>query len=158
MAKKKPKPTKAALEARKKNLLDWKADNPAGGSLKHGAHSDHIKRRYADGRTKEAKGLQAIIQGLVEDLGGQSDLTSAQQLILDNIRSKLIVLLQIGKYVERQDSIINKAGELLPCLGRNYTTYSESLRRDLEALFAVKRKKLTQSYQQALTAIEGGKK
>ncbi|MCK4488179.1 MAG: hypothetical protein KAU38_15650 [Desulfobacterales bacterium] len=158
MAPKGQKPTKAELEAGKKNLEKWRSDNPQGGNLKHGAHSDHIKRKYADGRTKEAKQLKAIIQGLVDDLGGHSDLTAAQRLILDNIRSKLIVLIQIGKHVEKHESLINDKGELLPCLGRNYTTYSESLRRDLEALFAVRRKRSPQSYRDALRAIEGGKK
>ncbi|NIM96664.1 MAG: hypothetical protein GTO24_00855 [candidate division Zixibacteria bacterium] len=72
--------------------------------------------------------------GLVADLGGQPNLTEAQRLLLANIRSKLIVLLQIGKYVERQDSIINTEGELIPCLGRNYTAFAEAIRRDLLAL------------------------
>ncbi|MDP6178386.1 MAG: hypothetical protein QGG48_00675 [Desulfatiglandales bacterium] len=58
---------------------------------------------------------------------------------MSNIKSKLIVLLQISAYVDKQDSIINDQGELLPCPWRNYTTCSESLRRDLEALFYFKR-------------------
>jgi len=86
------------------------------------------------------------------------DLSAAQCLILDNIKSKLIVLFQIGNYVDRLDSIINDQGELIPCLSRNYTTYSESLRRDLEALFAMKRKPVPLTYDKALRALEGVKK
>ena len=94
---------------------------------------------------------------LVADLGGPSELTSAQKLLLESIRSKLIVVFQISKYVDRQESIINDAGELLPCLGRHYTTYAESLRRDLEALFSVKRRDAPPSYDKALRALQGGK-
>ena len=33
-------------------------------------------------------------------------------------------------------TIFKEGGELIPCLGRNYLSYSESLRRDIESLFA----------------------
>jgi hypothetical protein len=97
------------------------------------------------------------MQGLINDLGGQTELTSAQLLLLDNIRSKLIVLFQISKYVDLQPSIIDSAGRLLPCLGRGYTTYAEALRRDLEALFAIRKKPAIQSYEKTLRALQGGK-
>ena len=97
------------------------------------------------------------MQGFMEDLGGRAELTSAQLLLLDSIRSKLIVLFQISKYVDQQESIITEKGELLPCLGRGYTTYSEALRRDLEALFAIRKKPAIQSYEKTLRALQGGK-
>ena len=78
--------------------------------------------------------------------------------LLNNIRSKLIVLFQIGAFVDRQESIITEKGELLPCLARGYTTYAEALRRDLEALFAIKRKPSTPSYEKTLRALQGGKR
>ncbi len=84
-------------------------------------------------------------------------MTHAQRLLLDNIKAKLIVIIQIGKYVDKQPNIINSQGELLPCLGKNYTTYAESLRRDLEVLFAVKRRSIGSAYEKALKALEGGK-
>lgn len=85
--------------------------------------------------------MALILKGLVDDLGGNDMVSSAQRLILDNIRAKIIVILQISKFVDRQSSIINEAGELLPCLGRNYTGYSEALRRDLECLMAMANRK-----------------
>ncbi len=155
--KKQTKQTKAEIEAGKRNLANWKAENPAGGNLKHGAHSGTIRKRYSDKRTTEGQQLATVMQRLVEDLGGASEISAPQTLLLDNIRSKLIVLFQISKYVDGQASIINETGELLPCLGRNYTVYTESLRRDLEALFSIKRKRAPLSYDKALKAIEGGK-
>ena len=150
--------SKAAREAGERNLAKWKEKNPSGGNLRHGAYSQEVRRKYSDNRYREAKQLKGVITNLIDDLGGADTLTAAQSLILDNIRSKLIVLFQIGKFVEGQESIINTDGELLPCLGRNYTAYSESLRRDLEALFAIKRKPALQSYENTLRMLEGGKK
>jgi hypothetical protein len=72
------------------------------------------------------------MKGLANDIG--PDLSAIQSLILDRVREKLIVLMQIGKYVDQKTSVINEKGELLSCLGRNYTGFSEALRRDLMAL------------------------
>ena len=161
MTKKKHKQTKAELQAGAANLAQYNKKVAEGesppGALKHGAFSKQIHRRYSDGRYKEAKRLNTVMNGLVEDLGGQSELTAAQSLLLNNIRSKLIVLFQIGAFVDEQETIINEKGELLPCLGRGYTTYAEALRRDLEALFAIKKKPAIQSYEKTLRALQGGK-
>jgi hypothetical protein len=159
--KKKKKKATNKSKAGPENLKKWQAENPEEAKtslLKHGAFSKQIRRRYTDKRTREGRQLEGVIRGLIDDLGGAGDLSAAQCLLLDNIKSKLIVLFQIGYYVDRLDSIITDQGELIPCLGRNYTTYSESLRRDLEALFAMKRKPVQLTYEKALRALEGGKK
>jgi hypothetical protein len=132
MAKKKKSKTKAELEAGAQNLADWKAENPSGGNLKHGAYSSQIRQRYSDKRTTEGRRLDAIMKSLANDIG--PELSAIQSLILDRVREKLIVLMQIGKYVDQKPSVIDEKGELLSCLGRNYTGFSEALRRDLVAL------------------------
>jgi len=126
MAKPGPKPGYKHTEETKKKISQ--------AVVKSGAFSVHVRKRYSDKRTREGKQLERVMQGLTNDCGGASDLTASAMLILDSIRSKLIVLFQIGKYVDEQVSIVNDAGELIPCLGRNYTAYSEGLRRDLQAL------------------------
>jgi hypothetical protein len=115
---------------------------------KHGAYSKHVRRRYSDKRTTEGKQLAAIIKALVNDCG--PDLTAAQYIILDRVREKLIVLMQIGQYVDRQPCVITKEGALLPCLGKGYTTYAESLRRDLEALRTMAKKGRGKTLQEIL--------
>jgi len=74
------------------------------------------------------------MDALVEDLGGQENLNAGQRLLLDTIQSKLIVVLQIGKYVDQQPEII-KGGQLLPVLGKNYLAYLNSLRLALDQLY-----------------------
>ncbi len=123
---------------------------------RHAAYSSQIRRRYSDKRTKEGKRLAAILHELVQDVG--PDLSVGQCLILDRIREKLIVLMQIGAYVDEQQSVVTAEGALLPCLGKGYTTYAESLRRDLEALYSTGKRRKPMSYEKALKAIEGGKK
>ena len=156
MAKKGSKSTPQEAEAGRQNLLDWKGNHPEGGHLKHGRYSGTVRQRYSDKRTSEGRQLKAIIDSLMDDLGGHESITAAQRLILDNIKSKLIVILQIGKYVDQQPSIINSVGELIPCLSRNYTAYAEGLRRDLESLFGYKRKPNHQSYEKVVKSLEGG--
>jgi hypothetical protein len=57
-------------------------------------------------------------------------------LIDSAVRPKLIVLFQIGNWVNRQaeDKIVDKAGKVPDVLSRVYLAYTNSLRRDLESL------------------------
>jgi hypothetical protein len=51
-------------------------------------------------------------------------------------------MLSIGTYIDEQTCIVDgKTGELPPCLGRSYITYTESARRDLEALAGLSKRK-----------------
>ena len=141
MAQKGKRSTPEEAAAGAQNLAKWLSDHPERGRISHGAHSAHIKKRYGNRNFKEGKHLYAVMKSLVDDLGGPEAISASQKLLLDSIKSKLIVLLCISQYIEKQDSLISASGELLPCLGRNFTTYSESLRRDLEALAALAGKK-----------------
>ena len=109
---------------------------------RHAAYSRQIRRRYSDKRTREGKRLAAILDELRQEVG--PDLSAGQSVILDRIREKLIVLIQIGAYVDKQQSVITHEGALLPCLGKGYTTYAESLRRDIEALYSTPNKRQKQ--------------
>lgn len=78
-----------------------------------------------------------VMDSLVEDLGGPAQISAGQQILLGNIRSRLITLWQIGEFADRQESVISEGGQLLPCLGKNYTSFAEGLRRDLESLYSL---------------------
>lgn len=149
------KQTKAKHKAGAANLAKWKEENPSGGNLRHGAHSAHIRKRYSDKRTTEGRQLAIVIESLRQDIG--PDLSVGQCLLLDRVREKLIVLMQIGKYADEQLSLINKKGELLPCLGRNYTSFSEALRRDIESLYTTGKKTPPPSYEKVMKTLEGSK-
>ena len=104
------------------------------GRIVHGAYSERMRQRYSDERTAEGRQLKATMDALVNDLGGNENLTSDQRINLDSVRSLLIVLRRIGEFVDRQESII-KDGQLLPVLGKNYLGYLNSLRLTLDQLF-----------------------
>ena len=103
-------------------------------NARHGAYSRHVRKRYTDGRTREGRQLRAVIDDLIDDLGGHEKLNAGQRLLLDTLESKLIVILQVSRYVDRQKDII-KGGELIPVLGKNYLAYLNSLRLTLAELY-----------------------
>ena len=100
----------------------------------HGAYCQHFAKRYTDARTREGQRLKAVMDSLIDDLGGHENLTAGQRLLLDTIQSKLIVILQVGKYVDEQSELI-KDGQLIPVLGKNYLAYLNSLRLALDQLY-----------------------
>ena len=103
-------------------------------NTRHGAYSRHMRKRFTDGRTREGRQLKAVMDDLIVDLGGHENLNAGQRLLLDTIQSKLIVILQVSRYVDRQKEII-KRGELIPVLGKNYLAYLNSLRLTLAELY-----------------------
>jgi len=115
-------------------LKKWHSEHPEGSRCTHGAKSVHVRRLYSDGRTREGKQLRGIIRDLEADLG---ELSAGQRLLLDSVRSRLIVLLQISKYADKQVSLISPAGELLPVLAKSYGSYAEGLRKDVEWLYSM---------------------
>jgi hypothetical protein len=131
-------------EAGARNLADWKKNNPTGANLRHGVYSVHLRKRYTDGRTREGKQLAALMDDLIEDLGGKAALRTGQLIILDRVREKLIILAQMGGALDKLQGVVmppdDKGGrglELVPFLRYGYTTYSECLRRDIELLYAL---------------------
>ena len=97
--------------------------------------SGPVAERYSDLRTKEGKRLRAILDAITNDLGGQERLNGGPRLLLDTLQSKLIVVLHIGEYVDKQKRIINKDGELLPVFGKSYLAYLNSIRLTLAELY-----------------------
>jgi hypothetical protein len=135
------------------NLQRWLKNNPDKlPALKHGGYSRQIHHRYSDGRYREAKQLNSIVDQLKADLGGEEALTASHRILLANIRSKLIIIFQVLTYIIEQESVI-KDGELLPVLRKGFTTYSESLRRDLEALHSVPKKPPSPTYDQIMKEL-----
>ncbi len=103
-------------------------------SLVHGARSAKVAERYSDLRTTEGQALQATLRAIVDDLGGQNALNGSQRLLMDMLRSKLIVVAQVGKYIDTQKSLIED-GQLIPVLGKNYLSYFNTIRQTLQELY-----------------------
>jgi hypothetical protein len=158
----KPK-TKEALKRREdagcRNLMKWQEEHGHHQqALKHGAQSQTIRKRYSDLRTVEGQRLKAVIDAITADLGGPEGINAGQQVLLGGLQSKLIVIFQISDYLDKQSGIVDAAGELLPCMGKNFITYTESIRRDLEAIYGFKRSNKTKvpTLDELIARREGG--
>ena len=150
--------TKKQKDAGSANLAKWQQDEGhQKQALTHGAYSATIRQRYSDLRTTEGRRLQVVIDGVVNDLGGPTELNAAQQVVIGSLRSKLIVVFQISGFLDRQESIINKDGYILPVLGQNFLQYQESIRRDLETLYGMNRSNLRRKVPKLSEIINGSK-
>jgi len=134
MAKKGQRSSRREAEAGKRNLEAWLRENPSGGNLKHGIYSKTIHKRYSDLRTREGKTLQAIIDAIKEDIGSKLD--ARQNLILALIRSKLIVVMQIGTYLESTTQLIEyNEGKAPPVIAQTFPSYTKGLTQLLNELY-----------------------
>ena len=64
-------------------------------------------------------------------------MSQGHHILLDRITEKLIFLQLISNFALNQKDIINDKGELLPCLNSNYLAFSNSLRLDIQAFYAL---------------------
>jgi hypothetical protein len=135
-----PEGRKIRSEHGHQNLVKWKQENPGQCHTTHGATNKTIRKRYTDLRTTEGKNLQAIIDGFTQDCGGPDALDTRQQVLLGGVRTKLITILIISDYIDKQiteDKLIVN-GDLIPILAgpkKGLLEYTESLKKDLEALY-----------------------
>jgi hypothetical protein len=106
------------------------------GGVVHGARSISVAQRYDDRRTEQGKALYEAISALMEHFGGPEKVVSApMQILIDSaVRPKLIVLMQISTWVNKQTEVVDKNGDVPNVLGKHYLAYTNSLRRDLESL------------------------
>jgi hypothetical protein len=107
------------------------------GNVTHGAASGTVAQKYDDLRTQRGKALKETLDALILHFGGAQGVSAPMQILIDSaVRPKLIVLMQIGNWVNRQseERIVDKAGNVPDVLSRVYLAYTNSLRRDLESL------------------------
>jgi len=129
---------KRSAAAGRKNLRKWKEENPEAAklaNLRHGIYSKTIHKRYSDLRTRDGKELQAIMKAIEKDIGKPFD--ARQSLLMSLIRSKVIIIMQIGKYLESQESIVDyDKGSVAHVVDKTFFHASKSLRSALNELYA----------------------
>jgi len=106
-----------------------------GGRIKesHGGYSYLHRAKADDNRKHILKYLIAARQGLVRDLAGiEEDLTTAQIIIVDRTIS-LLGCIRLMEEHARKNGIM-RGSELLPCLQKNYITYNNTIRLNLQLL------------------------
>lgn len=123
--------TEKQTAASRANLAKYRENHPEGASFRHGARSRPYRKQFSDTRTTQGMRLRDTLEGLKAEFG---PLTTAQSILLDRIKEKLISAECLGVYLDRQmNAVVTEAGELAPC-AKQALTLSESLRKDIELL------------------------
>lgn len=124
---------------RKKSKSRLTAKLKSGGQItKHGGYSFMVKGELPENRKYILRYLTAVREGLICDLGPtEAGLTVAQLIIIDRIVSKLGCIRCIEEYI-RENSVM-VGDNLAPALGKNYISYNNSIRLDLDKLGINKR-------------------
>ena len=96
---------------------------------------------------------------ITADIRGSGQLSAGQELRLSTVRTLLISLISIGKYVDKQPNMIQD-GDLLPILRNSFVKFSTALRSELDGLYAtIKAKEEIPDLEGYLTSAYGkGKK
>ena len=105
----------------------------------HGGYSFLTTGRLPKHRREVERHLTAAREGLIRDTAGtERRLSMAQAILIDRVISKLGVLRCMEEHV-RETGVMTKEGEPVPCLGRYYLAWANSIRCDLQALGVDKR-------------------
>jgi len=103
-----------------------------GRKIKHGGYSFLSKGKLPEDRAYIERYLTACRQGLIDDLGGDRNLSTAQAILIDRIISKLGCVRCIEEHTREGSVMVNQ--ELAPALKSSYLAFSNSIRLDLQAL------------------------
>lgn len=135
--------TKKQLEAVKRNFAKEKQRISEGKAkphnLKHGTRPRHggslyVQKRYSNKRTREGKKLAQFLKQVCIDLSIKCP-SAVQQVLLASIRSKVIAVWEISKYLDEQETFISREDQrLIPVLRADFLKYSDSLNKDLKEL------------------------
>ncbi len=105
----------------------------------HGGHTIYrslMRGETLDRRTRQGKLYHQVRERYLEEAGGMENVCQGALNILDaSILPKLLLLAEINNFAMSQESVFDKEGGLLPCLGQNYLAYSNGLRRDIETFY-----------------------
>jgi len=99
---------------------------------RHGGYSYLVKGALPERRKYLTSYLAAARSEICRDYGGEGRMSASQIILLDRAIGKLGVCRLMEEHAREQG--ILSGGELIPCLRKSYLAFSNSLRRDLEAL------------------------
>jgi hypothetical protein len=108
----------------------------------HGAYANvtRYRERGLDLRRREDKALKAFQDSIISDMGGLQEMDVYQVSMMDRATECLIILRCMAEHVEGE-GIMEKDGQLAPCLRHSYVSYLNSFRLTMEAIYARNGKK-----------------
>lgn len=113
-----------------------------------------VLNRYCDNRCPESRALNGVLKGIAKDIG--PDLDNRQSVLLNLLRSKLIVVMQINKYLETTPEEMSfLSGKASGVIEKTLPTYSKAISRILHELYFVHKPKARgyKTYDQILRSL-----
>ncbi len=98
----------------------------------HGAVSFITHGRLPEHRVYLRRFLTSARENLLQDFGGEENMSTAQLILVDRVISKLAICRLIEEHVK--DTAVMSGQNLAPALKQSYLAYCNSLRLDLQAL------------------------
>lgn len=89
----------------------------AGGQIKHGGQAFLKTGILPKGKLHIARLVDGVTNEMIQDLGGEDEITASQKIIVSAIRQNLIFLMLINEWIAAQPSIIDKGQVLAPLSG-----------------------------------------
>ena len=98
----------------------------------HGGYSFLTSGRLPEHRVYLRRYLTNCREGLIADHGGESNLSTAQALLIDRVISKLGCIRCVEEHIRENSVMVGQ--ELAPSLKASYLAFNNSVRLDLLAL------------------------
>lgn len=98
----------------------------------HGGYSFLTSGRLPEHRVYLRRYLTNCREGLIADHGGESNLSTAQALLIDRVISKLGCIRCVEEHIRENSVMVGE--ELAPSLKASYLAFNNSVRLDLMAL------------------------
>ena len=86
------------------------------------------------GKLHIARLVDGIIAEMVNDLGGEQEITASQKIIISTIRQNLVFLGLVNEWIIKQPSIIDGKGEMLSPLNGFYLACQNTVTRNCREL------------------------
>jgi len=88
-----------------------------GGQVTHGGKAFLRTGILPKGKLHIGRLVDGVINEMIQDLGGEGEITASQKIIVSAIRQNLIFLMLINEWIAAQPSLIDKGQVLAPLSG-----------------------------------------
>ncbi len=103
-------------------------------ALKHGGKRFLRTGILPKGKLHVGRLVDGVITEMIQDLGGEEEITASQKIIIAAIRQNLIFLRLIDEWLAQQPSIVRKGGQMVGPLNNFYLSCQNSVTRNCREL------------------------
>lgn len=105
-----------------------------GGQVTHGGKKFLRTGILPKGKLHIGRLVDGVTNEMIQDLGGEDEITASQKIIISAIRQNLIFLSLISEWIAAQPSIVDKGGQVLGPLSGIYLACQNAVTRNCREL------------------------